>query len=184
MPPELHPDFSWRPPPAHSSFLATFDCFCFSISRERYGFEWALFTHRRFFTLCSFPIFFVTTCFYQGHPGSRQFLLEVCRALWRSSKHRPDPSVCLIHNNPPFWYSEEFVLKSYQILSWTTWGKKFGLSAPYSFRTLFACSKSYVKTIKNTLIKTCTAYNRFDETAHQSYFEKAATRKAALRHIK
>ena len=39
-------------------FLATFDCFCFSISRERYGFEWALFTHRRFFTLMLIPHIF------------------------------------------------------------------------------------------------------------------------------
>ena len=36
--------------------------------------------------------------------------------------------------------------------------------------------------LKNTLNKDCTAYNRFDE--HQSYFEKAATRKAAKRHMK
>ena len=50
--------------------------------------------------------------------------------------------------------------------------RKFNLSAPYSFRTLFACLKSYVKTIeKKTWNKTrlVTAYNRFDE--HQSYFE-------------
>ena len=38
---------------------------------------------------------FGTTCFYQGLPGSPQFFLEVCRASYWSSKHRPGPSVCL-----------------------------------------------------------------------------------------
>ena len=41
---------------------------------------------------------------------------------------------------------------------------------------MFRLFKAYGKTIKNTLNKTCTAYNRFDETAYQSYFEEAATR--------
>ena len=86
------------------------------------------------------PHIFDTTCFYQSLPGSRQFFLEVCRASCWSSKHRPSPSVCLIHSNPQSWCSEEFVFKSYQILSWITCDKKFSLSAPYSFRTLFACS--------------------------------------------
>ena len=49
---------------------------------------------------------------------------------------------------------------------------------------LFSLVKSICKGYKNTLNKACTAYNRFDETTHQGYFEKAATRKAAKRHIK
>ena len=136
------------------------------------------------FYLTFLPHIFATTCFYQGLPGSRQFFLEVCRASCWSSKRRPRPSVCLIHSNPQSWYSQEFVFKLYQILSWITCGKKFSLSAPYLFQTLLACSQSYVKNIKTTLNKTCTAYNRFDETAHRSYFEEAVTRKAAKRHIK
>ena len=50
MPPALHPSFSgpWRPPPALSSTLTTFDRLFFFIYRERYGFEWAFFIHRRF----------------------------------------------------------------------------------------------------------------------------------------
>ena len=53
---------------------------------------------------------------------------------------------------------------------------KFNLSPPYSFRSLFDCSKSYVKTIKPYFEQNyaCTAYNRFDE--HQSSFEKAVKR--------
>ena len=87
------------------------------------------------------------TCIYQDLPGSRQFFLEVCRTSYWSSKHRPGPSVYLIHSNPQCSYSEEFIFKFYHILWWITCGKKFSLYAPYSFRTLFACSKCYVKTI-------------------------------------
>ena len=77
---------------------------CFFIYRERYGFEWAFFTHRRF-TLCSF------TCVYQGFPGSRQFFLEICRTWYWSSKHRPSPSVCLIHSNLQKIYTGRFYLR-------------------------------------------------------------------------
>ena len=73
------------------------------------------------------------------------------------------------------YYHELLVVKSLVICS-------------LPFRNLFACSKSYGKTVKSTLNKAFTAYNRFDETAHQSYFEKAANRfvclKAAKRHKK
>ena len=41
-------------------------------------------------------------------------------------------------------YSERFSFKFYHILAWITCGEKF---RPYLFRTLVACSKSYVKTI-------------------------------------
>ena len=50
MSPALHPGFSdqWRSPPALSSAPTTFDCLFFFIYHERYGFEWAFFTHRCF----------------------------------------------------------------------------------------------------------------------------------------
>ena len=61
MPLALHPGFSgpWRPPPALSSSLATFDCFTFPshFYREHYGFEWAFFTHRRFLPYTFLPRF-------------------------------------------------------------------------------------------------------------------------------
>ena len=63
------------------------------------------------------------TCVYQGLPGSRQFFLEVCRASYWSSKHRPGPSVCLIHSNPQSSYSERFSFKFYHILSWIACGE-------------------------------------------------------------
>ena len=57
MLPVLHAVYSgpWRPPPALSSALATFDCLCFFIYRGRYGFERAFYTHRRFFYLTLLP---------------------------------------------------------------------------------------------------------------------------------
>ena len=86
------------------------------------------------------------TWVYRGLPGGRQFFLGVCRAsYWWSSKHKPGPSVCLIHSNPPSSYLERFIFKFYHIITWITCGKKFSLYAPYSFRTLVACSKHICK---------------------------------------
>ena len=164
---------SFWPFPAH---LSQFYCEC-------YRFEWVFFTHRRFLPYTPSPHFCHNLLLSRPlwEPAVLPWSLQA--SCW-SSKHRPRPSICLIHSNPQSWYSEEFVFKLYQILSWITCGKKFSLSAPYSFQTLLPCSQSYVKTIKTTFNKTCTAYNRFDETAHRSYFEEAVTRKAAKRHIK
>ena len=86
-----------------------------------------VFYPQAFFTLRSFTDIFDSTCVYQGFPGSRQFFLEVCRASYWSSKHRPGASVCLIHSNPQSSYSERFSFKFYHILAWSTCGKKFSL---------------------------------------------------------
>ena len=51
------------------------------------------------FYLRLLPKIFGSTFFYQGLPGNRQFFLEICRASYWSLKHRPSPSVCLIHSN-------------------------------------------------------------------------------------
>ena len=75
------------------------------------------------FYLTLLPNIFGTTCFYQGFPGSRQLFLEICRASYWSSKHRPGPSVCLIHSNPQSSYSERFSFKFYHILSWIACGE-------------------------------------------------------------
>ena len=66
------------------------------------------------FTLRSFTDILI--CVYQGFPGSRQFFLEVCRASYWSSKHRPGTSVCLIYSNPQSSYSERFSFKFCHIL--------------------------------------------------------------------
>ena len=147
MSPAVQPGFSgpWRPPPALSSIPITFDCLAFSSTANATVLSGGFFTHRRFLPYALSPTF---SSVYQGLPGSQQFFLEVCRVLYWSWKHRPSPSVCLIHSNPQSSYSGEFIFKIYRILSWITCGKKFSLYAPYSFRTRFACSKSYIKTIK------------------------------------
>ena len=62
------------------------------------------------------------TCVYQDLRGSQQFFLEVCRVSYWSSKHWSSPSVCLIHSNPQSSYSERFIFKFYQTLSWITCG--------------------------------------------------------------
>ena len=136
--------------PAHRRVI----CDTFIFNHSVIFLPWALrfwvdvFYPQAFFTLRSFTDIFDSTCVYQGLPGSRQFFFEVYRASYWSLKHRPGPSVCLIHSNPQSSYSEEFIFKFYQILSWITCVKKFSLSASYSFRTLSTCSKSYVRTIK------------------------------------
>ena len=111
--------------------------FAFSSTASATVLSGNFFTHRCFLLLASSPTFF---CVYQGLPGSWQSFLEVFRASYWSSKHRPGPSVCLIHSNPQSSYSEKFIFKFYYILSWITCDKKFSLYAAYLLQTLFACS--------------------------------------------
>ena len=100
VPPGLHLRFSgpWRPPPALSSTLATFDICTFPshFYRECYGFEWAFFIHRRFLPY-SPSRHLIQPAFIKDFPGSRQFFLEGSRTSHWGSKHRPRPSVCLNH---------------------------------------------------------------------------------------
>ena len=74
-----------------------------------------IFYPQAFFTLHSFTN--ILTYVYQRFPGSQQFFLEVCRASYWSSKHRPSPSVCLIYSNPQTSYSEQFSFKFYHTLA-------------------------------------------------------------------
>ena len=87
---------------------------------------------------------FDSTCVYQGLPGSRQFFLEVCRASYWSSKHRPGPSVCLIHSNPQKFYTGRFY---FSFMAARTCEE----SAPREMRTLstkgLACWKHFVLSV-------------------------------------
>ena len=130
------------------TFILTFPGPSFTVLPRALRFWEGIFYLQAFFTLRPFPTFLPQPAFIKVSLRAGSFFLEVCRASCWFSKHRPSLSIYLIHSNPQPWYSEEFVFKSYQILLWITCGKKFSLSAPCSFRTLFACSKSYVKTIK------------------------------------
>ena len=46
---------------------------------------------------------------FKAFPRSRQLFLEICRASYWSLKHRPGPSVCLIHSNPQSFIHLKFV---------------------------------------------------------------------------
>ena len=79
-----------------------------------------IFYPQAFFTLHFFTN--ILNCVYQCFPGSRQFFLEVWRASCWSFRHRPGPSVCLIHSNLQSSYSEQFSFKFYHKLAWITCG--------------------------------------------------------------
>ena len=117
----LHQFYTFSP--AHRRVIR--DTFIFNhsvISLPRALRPWVgIFYPQAFFTLHSFTD--ILTCVYQGFPGSWQFFLEVCRASYWSSKHRPGLSVCLIHSNPQSSYSERFSFKFYHILSWIACGE-------------------------------------------------------------
>ena len=90
---ELYPDYFWLPLLFHLPRALRF---------------WVgVFYPQAFFNLRSFT----DTCIYQGFSGCREFFLEICRALYWSSKHRPDQSVCLIHSNPQKFYTGRFYLR-------------------------------------------------------------------------
>ena len=72
---------------------------------ERYGFEWAFFTHRRFLPYAPSQhfwhilTFLAQPVFIKVSLETGSYFLESCRASYWSSKHRPGRSVCLIHSN-------------------------------------------------------------------------------------
>ena len=65
--------------------------------REYYGFKWAFFTHKGFFTLRFFTNILDSTRIYQGLLGSRQFFLEVCRASLLIFETQTQP-ICLFES--------------------------------------------------------------------------------------
>ena len=121
----LHPFYTFSP--AHCRVICNTFIFNFSVIFLPWVLRFwvGIFYQQAFFTLRSFTD--ILTCVYQGFPGSWQFFLEVCRASYWSLKHRPSPSVCLIHSNPQSSYSEWFSFKFYHIFVWTTCGEKFSL---------------------------------------------------------
>ena len=171
--------------------ILTFPSSSFTVLSPAFWLWVGIFYPQVFFILCSFPTFSPTTCSYQGFRGNQQFFLEVCRASCWSSKYRPGPSDCLIHSNPIVWFTAIHNL-DIQKNSYLKRIKYY--HELLVVKTLVICSllvlnsfclfKVYVKTRKNTLNKACTTYNRFDETTHQSYFEKAATRFVCLKEAK
>ena len=73
--------------------------------RERYGFERRFFTHSPFLPYAPSRHFWhildilAQAAFIKVSLGAASYFLESCKASYWSSKHRPGPSVCLIHSN-------------------------------------------------------------------------------------
>ena len=122
----LHPFYTFSP--AHRRVIR--DTFIFNLSeiffsqfyRERYGFEWALFTHRRFLSYASSPTIYLGLSRPPWKPAVLPWSLQGFILILETDL-RPVPSVCLIHSNPQSSYSEEFIFQFYQILSWITRGE-------------------------------------------------------------
>ena len=76
-----HPILYFQPSPSQSVWRHFHFLTILFLAASSNGLKWAFFTHRRFFTLTLLHRHFIT-CVYQGFSGSRQFFLEVCRALY------------------------------------------------------------------------------------------------------
>ena len=144
----LNPFYTFSP--AHrrvirDTFILTFPRSSFTVLPRALRFWVGILYPQAFFTLCCFTD--ILPALIKGFPGSRQFFDEVCRASCWSSNHRPSSSVCLIRSNSQFSYSEEFIFKYYQTLSWITGGE----SLIYLLLTcyeLFSLVQSICKDIK------------------------------------
>ena len=149
MSPALHPGFSGPQAPTSSELYPDYFWLPLLFHLPRALRFWVgVFYPQAFFTLRSFTNIFDSTCVYQGLTGSRQFYLEICKASYWSSKHRPSSSVCLIHSNPQSSYSEEFIFKFYHILSWITCGKNFfflcgHIGPPPAAKMPWGCGKNF-----------------------------------------
>ena len=113
--------------------------------RERYGFEWA------FFTLCSFIN--ILSAFLKASLGAGS------SSLTFAGLHTDPRNAGLAHLFVWFTVFHNLHIQNDSFLNSTKYYHellvvKVNLSAAYSFRIVVACSKSYVKTIKNTLRKT------------------------------
>ena len=104
----LHPILYFQPTPPQSD-SRHFHFFSHSVLAGALQLWVGIFYPQALFTLRSFAD--ILTCVYQGFPGGWQFILEVWRASYWSSKDRLGPSVCLIHSNPQTSYSEQFSFK-------------------------------------------------------------------------
>ena len=146
----LHPFYFFSPAhrrEIHNTFISTFPGPSFTVLPRALWFWKGIFYPQAFFTLHSFPHFWHNLLLSRSPwepvdlPWCLQGFMLILKTQTRSiCLFDSQQSTTLIFRKIPF--------KSYQILLWITCGKKFSLSAPYSFRTLFAFSKSNVKTNK------------------------------------
>ena len=165
------------------TFFLTFQGPSFTVLPQALRFWVGIFNPQAFFTLHSFPTFLTQRTFIKASVGASKSFLKF--AELHADPQNSDPAhmfvwFTAIHNlvnrknlffNRTKYYHELLVVKSIVHLLLIRF-------------ELFSLVKSICKGIKNTLNKACTAYNPFDETTYQGYFEKATTRKAAKHHIK
>ena len=69
----------------------------------------AFFTLHSFMTFWHIPDILAQPAFIKVSLGASSYFLESCRASYWSLKHRPGPSVCLIHSNPQSFIHLKFV---------------------------------------------------------------------------
>ena len=112
----FRPILYFQPSPSHSdSRHFHFSTILLSSYHERYGFEWAFFTHRCFLPyalsrhFCHIPGILAQPAFIKVSLGAGSYFFESCRASYWSSKQRSGPSVCLIHSNPQSFMHLKFV---------------------------------------------------------------------------
>ena len=89
---EFYPDYFWLAflfhlPPALRIWVGVF-------------YPQVFFTLRSFPTFLAHPNILAQPAFIKVSLGAGSYFFESCRASYWSLKHRPGPSVCLIHSNP------------------------------------------------------------------------------------
>ena len=89
---------------------------------KRYGFEWAICTHRPFLSYAPSKHFWhildilIQPAFIKVVLGAGSYFHESCRASYWSSKHRPSSSVYLIHSNPQSFIHLKFLFMHVKIV--------------------------------------------------------------------
>ena len=117
----LHPFYTFRP--AHRRVIHGTFIFNHSVIflPRALRFWVGIFYPQAFFTLRSFTD--ILPARSKASLGASSSSLKLAGVQTDPRKHRPDLSVCLIHNNPYSSYSERFIFKFYQTLSWITCGE-------------------------------------------------------------
>ena len=140
----LHPFYVFSPAhrrEIHNTFISTFLGPFFTVLPRGLWFWNGIFYPPAFFILRSFPKFLTQPALSRSpwEPVVLPWCLQGFMLILKTQTR----SICLFDSQQSTTLIfRKIRFKSYQILLWTTGGKKFSLSAPYSFRTLFAFSKS------------------------------------------
>ena len=123
------------------------------IYHECHEFEKAFCTPKRFLPCTS-------SCWAQAFPGSRQFNLKVSRISCWSSKHSPEPTIRLNHNNPQKRYGGRLCLRVMKFgLVWYVWSANKE-SASYGIRTLYTIGEHVISLMLSFRPQSHTVYDK------------------------